>query len=144
MQQKSPIRGLGEVALQVNDLDRMQTFYEDVVGLQLMRRFDHSSFFRIADGYGGHTQILALFDRVGEGDGYVVENGYQRPPLDHFAFEIRLDDYAAELERLASLGADPHTRVFDWTSWRSIFINDPEGNTVEWVCYDESVGKTAV
>lgn len=140
MQQKSPIRGLGEVALQVNDLDTMQTFYEDVVGLQLMRRFDHSAFFRIADGYGGHTQILALFDRVAEGDGFSVENGYRRPPLDHFAFEIGLDDYAAELERLQALGIEPRTRTFDWTSWRSIFVNDPEGNTVEWVCYDEAVG----
>jgi hypothetical protein len=24
--------------------------------------------------------------------------------------------------------------------WRSLYVDDPEGNTVEWVCYDETVG----
>lgn len=139
MQAKSPIKGLGEVALQVNDLNRMQAFYEEIVGLPLLRRFEHSAFFAIAEGIGGHTQILALFDRVSEGDGYTVEHGYRRPPLDHFAFEIGLEDYATELARLQSLGVEPRTKIFDWTRWRSIFVNDPEGNTVEWVCYDPSI-----
>jgi hypothetical protein len=28
-----------------------------------MTRVPNSAFFKIADGYGGHTQVLALFDR---------------------------------------------------------------------------------
>lgn len=140
MEAKSAIRGLGEVALQVNDLETMLAFYTDIVGLTLIRRFDHSAFLKIADGFGGHTQILALFDRVNEGDGYTVENSYRRPPLDHFAFEIGLEDYATEMLRLESLGVEVRTATHTWTKWRSIFVNDPEGNTVEWVCYDEGVG----
>ena len=58
-----PIKALGEIALRVTDLDTMQRFYEDIVGLELMRRTDNAVFFKIADGYGGHTQVLALFDR---------------------------------------------------------------------------------
>ena len=58
-----PIRGLGEVALRVTDLDRMQAFYRDVIGLELLRRFERATFFRLGDGFGGHTQVLALFDR---------------------------------------------------------------------------------
>jgi catechol-2,3-dioxygenase len=57
------VRALGEVALRVNDLDNSQAFYADVIGLELMRRFEHAAFFRIAEGYAGHTAILALFDR---------------------------------------------------------------------------------
>ena len=38
------VRGLGEVVLRVRDLERMQRFYT-----------------RVADGYGGHTQIVGLF-----------------------------------------------------------------------------------
>jgi len=140
MQQRSPIRGLGEVALQVNDLDAMQTFYDEVVDLRLMRRFEHSAFLKVAEGYGGHVQVLALFDRSGEPDGYTVKNNYRRPPLDHFAFVIALEDYAAELLRLESHGVEVHTATHAWTQWRSIYVTDPEGNTVEWVCYDESVG----
>ena len=66
----SKIGGLGEVALRVNDLDASQTFYAEKIGLELMRRFPTSAFFKIADGFAGHTVILALFDRsarVGQG-----------------------------------------------------------------------------
>ena len=57
------VRALGEVALRVNDLGKSQAFYADVIGLELMRRFENAAFFRIAEGYAGHTAILALFDR---------------------------------------------------------------------------------
>ena len=47
------IKSLGEVALRVRDLDSMQDFYERVVGLELMKRFRASAFFKIDEGYGG-------------------------------------------------------------------------------------------
>jgi catechol-2,3-dioxygenase len=62
-EKRTAIRGLGEIALRVNDLDSIQKFYEEVIGLTLMSRFPSAAFFKIADGYGGHTQVLALFDR---------------------------------------------------------------------------------
>jgi hypothetical protein len=51
---------LGEIAFRVNNLDAMQRFYEQAIGLPLMTRDQNCAFFRIADGYGGHTQVLAL------------------------------------------------------------------------------------
>ena len=66
------IKALGEIALRVDDLDSMQAFYQDVIGLELMRRFPDAAFFKIADGYGGHTQILALFDRSSQRRGWSV------------------------------------------------------------------------
>jgi catechol-2,3-dioxygenase len=73
------VRALGEVALRVNGLDRMQAFYSNVVGLELMRRFEHSAFFRIADGYAGPTAVIALFDRSSLAE-------QERSTLDHLAF----------------------------------------------------------
>lgn len=137
MTAKSPIKGLGEIALQVNDLAVMQAFYEQVVGLSLLRRFDDSAFFAIAEGIGGHTQVLALFDRTA---GEPVPVSYRRPPLDHIAFAIELEDYEGELWRLQSLGVEPSTTTHAWTQWRSIYVTDPEGNIVEWVCYDATIG----
>ncbi|MBA2452346.1 MAG: VOC family protein [Chloroflexia bacterium] len=137
MTSKSPIKGLGEIALQVNDLVAMQAFYEDVVGLRLLRRFEDSAFFAIAEGAAGHTQVLALFDRTA---GDKVPLSYRRPPLDHIAFEIELEDYAAELARLTDTGIDVKTSTHAWTQWRSIYVTDPEGNIVEWVCYDATIG----
>ena len=135
---KSPIKGLGEIALEVNDLETMQMFYEQVVGLTLLRRFEESAFFAIAEGVGGHTQVLALFDRTA---GQKAPVSYRRPPLDHIAFGIELDDYDAELQRLQNLGAEVSTTTHAWIQWRSIYVTDPEGNIVEWVCYDETISK---
>jgi catechol 2,3-dioxygenase-like lactoylglutathione lyase family enzyme len=131
------IRGLGEIALRVSNLDAMQAFYQDVVGLELLRRFERSAFFRLAEGFGGHTQVLALFDRSGD-------PGYQAPDsatttVDHLAFEIALADFDPELQRLADRGLTVRTAEHGWVHWRSLYIDDPEGNTVELVCYDPRV-----
>jgi len=50
------IKGLGEVSIRVRDLDAMQKFYEEVVGLEVLRREESFVFFKIAEGYGGHTR----------------------------------------------------------------------------------------
>lgn len=131
------ISGLGEIALRVNDLKTMQSFYEDIVGLELMRRFDDVAFFEIAPGIGGHTQIFALFDRSGE-------KGYTPPEvdhstIDHFAFEIALSAYDDERRRLAGHEIDVKEKTFEWVQWRSLFFRDPEGNQVELVAHDPSI-----
>jgi catechol-2,3-dioxygenase len=63
---RTVVRGLGEIALHVQNLDAMQRFYEEAIGRPLMTRVSHCAFFKIADGYAGHTQVLALFDRAGD------------------------------------------------------------------------------
>jgi catechol 2,3-dioxygenase len=134
---RQTIRALGEIALRVRDLDAMERFYRDVVGLTPMRRFEGSAFFRIAEGFGGHTQILALFDRSRR-DPHPPEGA--RSTVDHLAFTIALEDYEAEKQRLEGLGVEVSTTAHAWVRWRSIYFEDPEGNTVELVCYDPSVG----
>ena len=131
METKRAVQGLGEVALRVNDLDAMQRFYSDVIGLELMRRFPGSAFFRIAAGVTGHTQILALFDR-----GEVDHPRAEHSPLDHLALAIAPEDYEGEKARLQGLGLNVTEAYHEWVQWRSLYVCDPEGNTVELVCYD--------
>ena len=123
------VKALGEVALRVNDLDRSQAFYADAFGLELLRRFENSAFFRIAEGHGGHTAILALFDR-----GVAVERA--RSTVDHIAFTIDLADFEAERRRLEALGLAVTTTTHGWVHWRSLYVEDPDGNSVELVCFD--------
>ena len=52
------IKGLGEVSICVKNLDAMHKFYEEVVGLEVLRRDESFVFFKVAEGYGGHTQNL--------------------------------------------------------------------------------------
>src|ERR1700741_4626742 len=116
----------------------MQRFYEEVIGLELLKRFEQAAFFRIAEGFGEHTQVLALFDRS-------AQPGYggldpARTTVDHIAFEIGLADFAAEKERLERWGLAVETAEHAWVRWRSLYVTDPEGNRVELVCYDPAVG----
>ena len=106
-------------------------------GLELMQRFPTSAFFRIAEGYAGHTQILALFDRSAEPAYTGLDSA--RTTVDHIAFTIALADFAPEKARLEGLGLKVRTSEHAWVQWRSLYVDDPEGNTVELVCYDPSI-----
>ena len=123
---------LGEVALRVNDLPTVRAFYRDVVGLEVWREGEGFVFFRVADGVEGHPQALVLFDREFE-----VEAA--RSTLDHLAFVIELHDYDERRRQLEDLGLPVTAKEFPFFQWRSLFISDPEGNTVEFVCYDPRV-----
>ena len=125
---------LGEVALQVHDLEALTNFYQDAIQLVLLRQEPHMAFFKIADGFHGHTSVLALFKRR-EGD---IQ---QKGSFDHLAFSIDLKDYESERKRLESLGLPVRTSQHNWVQWRSLYVNDPEGNEVEFVCFDPSIPK---
>ena len=60
--------------------------------------------------------------------------------LHHIALNIDLEDYESELTRLQELGLDVRSTEHPWLQVRSLYFHDPEGNTLELVCYDEQVG----
>ena len=138
-----PIKALGEVVLRVRNLDTMQEFYEKVVGLELLARFENTMvFFRIGSDHEDHAQSLALCDQSGEADHpsrHYTGLDPERSTLHHIAFTISASDYEAEKERLRNLGLDVETGEHGWVHYRSLYIADPEGNVVEFVCYDASV-----
>ena len=120
---------LGELALRVNDLPAMRAFYRDVIGLEVWRDGDDYVFFKVAQGVEGHPQALVLFDR---GAAVAPETS----TLDHLAFVIDLDDYDVRLRQLERVGLRVTPKEFPFFHWRALFIKDPDGNTVEFVCYD--------
>ena len=137
IERASRVKALGEIALRVENLDEMQCFYEEVIGLTLIKRFENAAFFKIADGHAGHTQILALFDRADHPGFRGLDPA--RTTVDHIAFTIDLANYDSEKERLETAGLQVDLAEHAWVHWRSLFVTDPEGNRVEFVCYDESV-----
>ena len=120
---------LGEVALRVNDLEAMRAFYREVVGLEPWEEGDGYVFFRIAEAVEGHPQALVLFDRD-------VEVSPAASTLDHIAFVIALDDYGERRRQLEESRLEVTAKTFPFFHWRSLFVADPEGNRVEFVCYD--------
>lgn len=131
------IKGLGEIALRVNSLDTMQKFYQQVVGLEVLNRSDDAVFLKVAEGYGGHTQVLVLFDRSKQSDYSGIDA--RKSTVDHIAFEIDLADFESEKRRLEDTGIPLTTAEHAWVNWRSLYVRDPEGNQVEFVCYDKKV-----
>jgi catechol 2,3-dioxygenase len=141
----NPIRplGLGEVVVRVTDLQRSISFYRDVLGFPLVRIIDDAiAFLRIADGVEGHTQIIGLFSSAwpSNREGKTWDGTDPRlSTLHHFALEISRGDYDRVLAYLAAAGLAPNTQCHPWIGWRSIYVSDPDGNTVEFVCHDPAV-----
>ncbi len=135
------IKGLGEVSIRVSNLDDMHRFYEDVVGLEVLRREENFVFFKIAEGYGGHSQNLALFDATDQSflETKSPKLSAEQTTLHHIALNIALEDYESEKRRLEGLGLSVLATEHEWIHVRSLYFSDPEGNLLEFVCYDESV-----
>jgi len=136
------VKGLGEVSIRVQNLDAMQKFYEEVVGLEVLRRDESFVFFKVAESYGGHTQNLALFDASNTMflDNKTEQLDSQETTLHHIALNVALEDFEAEKMRLEGLGLKVNATVHEWLHVRSLYLPDPEGNLLEFVCSDASVG----
>lgn len=135
---------LAEVALRVTDLPHMVAFYQEVLGLEIVRAYPTMVFLKAGElesplGRGGHPQLLVLFDRQAPLDIALTT-------LDHVAFEISLEQYPAERERLQQLGLEVSERIwrgeYAWLRARSLFFDDPEGNTIELIAHDPSAADT--
>jgi catechol 2,3-dioxygenase-like lactoylglutathione lyase family enzyme len=126
-----------EVGLRVRNLTQMMAFYQEHLGLEIVRAEPHYVFLKVGElssplGTVGHPQMLVLFER-----GVNLETSLST--LDHLAFEIAGERYAAERERLQALGMVVRERAWpDSLAWkaRSLFFHDPEGNVIELIAHD--------
>ena len=138
------IRALGEIAIRCDDLERMVPFYQDILGLERMEGSAATGivFFRIAEGFGGHTQILALFDKSMSGRPGLHPTGPEAPEtgakssLHHIALSLPYVEQDAVMAWYEAKGLPYRVEHFGWVGWRGVFTEDPEGNTVELVAYD--------
>lgn len=135
-------KALGEIALRTPQLQVMQDFYEHVVGLKSINTDGDIRFLKVGEGFAGHIQVIVLFDAAlqpDHGDHTFARPDLRQTTLHHIALAIDVKDYQDEKQRIESLGYAVGTAVHRWVKWRALYINDPDGNTVEWVCYDASL-----
>ena len=139
-------RALGEIAIRCADIEAMTKFYGDVIGLDHLSG-DHNDgivFFKVAEGFGGHTTVLALF-RHDMGREEIHPRGNDAPEtgakssLHHLALSLPFEEQDAVIEWYEKIGQPYNVQHFGWIGWRGIFTTDPEGNTVELVAYDPSL-----
>ena len=137
------ITGIAEIALRVHNLDLMRRFYEQVIGLEVLREIKDSNGTIIFYAVGAGNDHLALFEEKWI-DWFTRDKSPQIDPklttLSHFAIRIALDDFESEKKRIEQLGIEiVDSSTSSWLHWRMFFIFDPEGNLIEFHSYDESI-----
>lgn len=140
------VRALGEIAIRCADMDAMVSFYRDIIGLEMLTGGHRESitFFKIAEGYGGHTSVLALFHHDA-GNPAMHERSHTAPQtgshssLHHIALSLPFSEQEAVMAWYEANDLPYHVEEFGWIGWRGIFAKDPEGNTVELIAYDQSM-----
>ncbi|MBL4767723.1 MAG: VOC family protein [Rhodobacteraceae bacterium] len=128
-------RALGEIAIRCTNMAAMIDFYQNTIGLERLadRNNRAITFFKIADGYAGHTSVLALFH-----DPNTPVTGASSS-LHHIALSLPYHEQDAVIRWYKKINQPYTVEHFAWIGWRGIFTKDPEGNTVELVAYDPSV-----
>ena len=116
------VKGLDHVVLRVADMDRAIAFYEEVLGLHIERRLESIGLVQLRAG-------AAMIDLVPR-----TEDEDDGRNMDHYAVRIEEMDVPALTAHLKRHGIDPgevRRRYGAEGYGSSIYITDPDGNTVE-------------
>jgi catechol 2,3-dioxygenase-like lactoylglutathione lyase family enzyme len=123
------IRGLLEIVLAVQDLERSAHFYREVLGLTAISPPNLPALFlRVGDETGVPQQIV-LVPRPA-GSAALPADRMQRG-LHHIGLEIASADFEAERARLQGLGFVVRTGEHPFLNVQAIYVDDPDGNEVE-------------
>lgn len=128
-QGEGPVRvgGLDHVVLRVGDLDRAMSFYQRVLGCHIERELQKPRLVQLRAG-------AALIDLVPASVSPHEAQDKAGRNMDHFALRVMGFDAAALKAHLQNNGVDPgevHERYGAEGYGPSLYITDPDGNTVE-------------
>lgn len=132
--------GLFETHLDVSDLDRSVEFYSAVLGLELAirRQVDGAS----GDAHSRGASSFALLWVGGRGHAMLGlwERLFEPIRIQHFAFEIGLEELPAKIAELERRGVQLRDffqrrtttpSVFGFIPAASIYFDDPDGHVLE-------------
>ena len=125
------IKGIDHVVLRVADIDRAMGFYCGVLGCREERRVEDIGLYQLRAG-AAIIDLVPLDSELGRlGGAGPADEGRN---LDHFALRIEPFDEATLRAHLAARGIDAgevKARYGADGEGPSIYIEDPDGNTVE-------------
>lgn len=125
------IREIDHLVLRVVDLEAMIRFYVAVLGCRVERRVDDLGLVQLRAGRG-LIDLVTVDGPLGRAGG--APPGEQGRNLDHFCLRVDPFDEAAirrQLEAAGVAAGETATRYGAEGMGPSIYISDPEGNTVE-------------
>jgi len=125
------IRGIDHLVLRTADVPRLVRFYVDVLGCMVEREQPAFGLTQLRAG-SGLIDLVSLDGPIGQAGG--AGPGAEGRNLDHFC--LRIDPFDAEAIfahlRIHRVDASPVEQRFGAEgSGPSIYVKDPDGNTVE-------------
>jgi catechol-2,3-dioxygenase len=127
----SHIVGISEIVLWTADKTAAFAFYHDLLGFQQISPVEMPNIFlKISEGHAGIPQMLVLVPKPA--DIAAKPFGYQ---LHHLAFELPADKFDAQRQALVTAGYEPRGGVHPVLASRTMYVDDPDGNEVEFICH---------
>jgi catechol 2,3-dioxygenase-like lactoylglutathione lyase family enzyme len=122
------IRGLVEVVLVVEDIDRATAFYRDALGLEPISPPELPvKFLRVGEPRAGVPQQVVLVPRHLAAEQPLPHTR----ALHHVGLEVAPEDYELERERLAGLGYAIRGGKHPFMPVEAFYLDDPDGNEIE-------------
>jgi glyoxylase I family protein len=125
------IRDIDHIVLRVTDLQGMLRFYQQVLGCGLERRQDEIGLVQLRAGRS-LVDLVPVDGTLGRAGG--AAPGKEGRNVDHVCFRVEPFDAEAIHRHLAAHGVQAgkvESRYGAEGEGPSIYLNDPEGNTVE-------------
>jgi catechol-2,3-dioxygenase len=121
------LKEIGHVLLRVLDLERSKKFYADVLGFHVLEEDpEHGGTFMALPGQSHAIDLFQVKDQ---------ELAERQTPgargLGHIAFRVDSEESLREANAALSDHGVEITRTIDHVSQKSIYFNDPDGNTLE-------------
>jgi len=124
------IVGIAEIVLWTADQQRALQFYRDLLGLEVISPPQLPNvFLKVGEGHAGIPQMIVLVPKSAE----IMARppGYQ---LHHLAVELPEQDFDAQHEALIHAGYAPRGGKHPVLASRTMYVDDPDGNEVEFIC----------
>lgn len=124
------IVGIAEIVLWTADKERALGFYRDLLGLELISPPTlRNAFLKAGAGTAGIPAMIVL---VPKGDDVLGQpSGYQ---LHHLALALPPEAFDAQHAALVAAGYAPRGGKHPVLASRTMYVDDPDGNEVEFIC----------
>jgi catechol-2,3-dioxygenase len=124
------IVGISEIVLWSGDLQQSLAFYRDLLGLEVISPAQLPNvFLKVGEGHEGIPEMIVLVPKSAEVK--QQPSGYQ---LHHMAFELPEADFDAQRDAFVAAGYSPRSGKHPVLASRTMYIDDPDGNEVEFIC----------
>lgn len=122
--------GISEIVLWTADKQRALEFYQGLLGLEVISPTTlRNVFLKIGEGNAGIPQMIVLVPMSEEVK--AKPRGYQ---LNHMALELPEEAFDAQREAFIQAGYQPRDGKHPVLASRTMYIDDPDGNEVEFIC----------